>query len=99
MSFNHDDEGKSPSPSPIPGGFHMQAKGDASADAQVEYLKKIIQIQLDVIATLELQLKTVSLQKGIDETKLLRTIDELVRARGLLKAMHQVPKKRWWKFR
>lgn len=64
-------------------GFPM--KGNASAEARVEYLLKIVQIQSDKISTLELQLRTTKLDKEIQYHEVEVMLDNLQKAHEWLK--------------
>jgi hypothetical protein len=60
-------------------GFEM--KGNASPDAQVEYLLKCLQIQADKVASLEMRLKTAKLTAELAELawgRRMRELEELI---------------------
>lgn len=78
--------------------------GKASPEAQVEYLRKCLQIAYDKIATLELQLDTLRLQREHENSMYAKDLSHLElsfdrRVREQVAALVcPAPKRPWWAF-
>jgi len=84
-------------------GFEIHAKGEASSEAQVRYLAKVIQIKDQEIRDLTLEMKTLKMETQIEGNKLFHQIQTLDQVRKDILAQRKIleqplVKKKWWKF-
>lgn len=82
--------------------FKVIAHGNASPEAQVEYLKQLLHIANDKITTLEMKLETQKLEHSLWKTRIERDMEAQTRIYQAICAKRdpapiaEPKKKQWW---
>lgn len=77
--------------------FEIQAQGHASPEAQIEYLIKCLKVSQDKVATLQLELETLRIERNLDKVQFQREVDGLIKARQRVLRNEQKSFLPWWK--
>lgn len=69
----------------------------ATPEAQVAYLRKVVNIKNQEIEDLKVLLETARLERKLEDRRVTQEINALVSAKKLIEQSRPTPKKRWWR--